>query len=356
MVTLMKLRLLSGLCALLIAGFAQADEVELMPGHPEHYTVARGDTLWGIAGKFLTRPWQWPEIWRENPRIENPHWIYPGDELVLDVVDGKPRLQVARRLQYAPHDPQSRSDEEKRVPTIRVEPLGQAIPMIPLNAIQPFLMQTKVVEAGDMEQMPYVVDFADEHIAGGAGDRIYVRGLPESQLSGYTVFRAGSPYKDGETGETLGYEALYVADVEFQVGGDPSTMLITKSNRDVRIGDRILPVATERLLMGYQPHPPTLPIQGHIIAVVDGVSQIGQYSVVTIDRGVADGIETGNVFEIRRGGQASIYHGGDEETFNIPSEKEGYLMVFHPYNRVSFALVLNAIRAIQLNDAVVSPN
>jgi hypothetical protein len=251
---------------------------------------------------------------------------------------------------------ESHADEVKLVPAIRVEPLGQAIPTIPLNAIQPFLMQTKVVDAGVMEQAPYVIDFADDHIAGGAGDRIYVRGLPESQLSGYMVFRTGNPLKDAETGDILGYEALYVADAEFQAGGDPSTLLLTKTDRDVRIGDHIMPVALERLQMGYHPHAPAVPVKGHIIAVVDGVSEIGQYSIVIIDRGKADGIEIGHVLEISRSGKSRVYRAGAEETFTIPSEKEGLLMVFRTYNRVSYGLVINATRAIQLNDAVLNPH
>ena len=356
MVAFMRLRILIVLCLLFMSGFALAAEVELNPDHPEHYTVTEGDTLWDIAGKFLAKPWQWPEIWHENPHIANPHWIYPGDELVLDIADGRPRLQVARRFQDTPRHSESRPDEVRLVPTIRREPLQQAIPTIPLNAIQQFLMQTNVVGMGEMDNAPYVVGFADEHISGGAGDRIYVRGMSENSQLGYMVFRSGPPYKDAETKEILGFEALYVADVEFQSFGDPSTLLITKSNRDVRIGDRIMPVAREKLQMDFRPHPPSTPVNGHIISVVDGVSQIGQYSIVVIDRGTADGLEIGHVLEIRRSRKAIIFTNNTNETINIPNEKEGLLIIFHPYERVSFGAVLNATRAIQLNDAVQSPN
>ena len=355
MVAFMKLRILIAWCLLIVPGLGLAADVELNPEHPDHYTVVEGDTLWGIAGKFLAKPWQWPEIWRENPHIANPHWIYPGDELVLDIADGRPRLQVARRFQNPLGNSVARPDEIKLVPSIRVEPLQTAIPLIPLNAIQQFLMQTKVVEQDEMDNAPYIVGFADEHILGGAGDRIYARGLPDSRLLGYMVFRSGPPYRDAETGEILGYEALYVADVEFQSPGNPSVLLIKKSNRDARIGDRILPVSTEQLKMGYQPHAPATPVYGHIISVVDGVSQIGQYSVVAIDRGTENGIETGHVLEIRRSGKAIIFRTETNETINIPSEKEGFLIIFRPYARISFGLVMNATRAIQINDVVQSP-
>lgn len=352
----MKLRIAGGLWLLLMAGFAQADEIELNPGHPERYTVARGDTLWDIAGKFLAKPWQWPEIWHDNRQIANPHWIYPGDELTLTVINGKPRLQVGARREGAGGG-QAAGGDVRLSPTIRAEPLDEAIPTIPLNAIQQFLTEPKVVDGGVMDQAAYVVAMADEHVVTGSGDRIYVRGLNDRQTAGYMVFRAGPPYVDAETDEVLGYEALYVANAELQAVGDPSTLRITKSARELVIGDRILPIEAEKVQTRYQPHPPAQPVAGHVIAVVDGVSQIGQWNIVIIDRGAADGIETGTVLEVRQSGvfQRDIISPSADEMVALPAEKEGLLMVFRPYQRVSFALVMNAIRAIHLNDAVTNP-
>jgi len=72
------------------ASFSRADEVQLKPDHPERYTVVKGDTLWDISARFLKSPWHWPKIWKINDRIKNPHLIYPGDVVVLRMVDGKP--------------------------------------------------------------------------------------------------------------------------------------------------------------------------------------------------------------------------------------------------------------------------
>lgn len=339
------LRILTGLWLLLWGHWCAADEIELNPAHPQTYTVARGDTLWDISGRFLKKPWQWPEIWHDNPQIGNPHWIYPGDALALSYVDGKPRLQVER------------PSEVRFSPQVRASPIAEAIPTIPMNAIRPFLTHPKVANADEMAQAPYVVDFAGEHVVGGAGDRIYVRAIEDNKAAAFIVFRPGQTYKDVDTGEILGYEALYVADAELQSTGDPASLLLTATDREAIIGDRLLPVEQQKVQMYYQPHAPAKPIRGHIINVVDGVTQIGQYEVVVIDRGEADGIEVGHVLAILQGSriQRDSVRQRFGESVNLPSEKEGLLMVFRPFERVSFALVMEATRAIHLFDAVQTP-
>ena len=100
----MKIRLVSSiaLIMLFLAGSAfgeQAADAEdslLREGHPDQYLVKEGDTLWGIASKFLKDPWHWPEIWHVNPAINNPHLIYPGDEIFLKYVGGDPQLSLRR--------------------------------------------------------------------------------------------------------------------------------------------------------------------------------------------------------------------------------------------------------------------
>ncbi|QSA96806.1 LysM peptidoglycan-binding domain-containing protein [Methylococcus sp. EFPC2] len=342
----MILRILLTFCLLLAASGLRADEIALNPEHPETYVVVRGDTLWDIAGRFLQKPWQWPQIWRENPQIRNPHWIYPGDELRLTYVDGKPQLTVGR------------PSELRLSPQVRISPLEQAIPVIPMNAVRQFLTRPKVVGAGELESAPYVVDFAEEHIVGGAGDRIYARGLAEqAHDDGFMIFRPGAAYRDPDTREVLGYEALSVGDATLERGGEIATLQLTRTEREVIIGDRLLPVEQETMQMQYQPHAPDKLVEGHIISVVDGVSQIGQYQVIIIDRGYADGLETGHVLDIYRAGRTErdIVSRQAAETVDLPREKSGTLLVFKPYERVSFGLVMKATRALHINDAVVTP-
>jgi hypothetical protein len=345
----------SALIALLLCWVAtspvSAGEVELNPNLPESYTVQPGDTLWSIASHFLRNPWQWPEIWRDNPQVRNPNRIYPGevlypgDVLVLDQDSGRPQLRVD-----AP-------SELRLSPQVRSRPITGAIPAIPLTLIAPFLSQPRVMSAAEFERQPYVVALAEEHIVGGAGNRIYVRSIESGSPSAYMVFRAGEPYRDADTGAVLGNASIFIADTQLEQFGDPATLLLTRTEKEVRIGDRLLPFESEQVRIAFEPHAPKSRIAGHIIGVLDGVTQIGQFSVVALDRGTADGIEPGHVMQIWQKGPVvrDIVRGGFNDTIGIPSQKAGILMVFRPFERVSFALVMSADRFIHVLDAVQTP-
>ena len=108
-------------------------EVELTDDYPETYIVKKGDTLWGISGMYLEKPWLWPELWDVNPQIDNPHLIYPGDELYLVWIDGQPRLRLKR------------GRDIKLAPNMRVTPLDLAIPIIPLDEIGAFLKRHRIM-------------------------------------------------------------------------------------------------------------------------------------------------------------------------------------------------------------------
>jgi hypothetical protein len=331
------------LASALTMPLALADDL-LRAQHPDYYTVVRGDTLWDIAGRFLRSPWRWPEIWHVNQQIANPHLIFPGDVLELVYIDGRPQLRLRR-------------GPIKLSPTVRSTPWDGAIPTIPIDAIGPFLTRPYVLEPGELDAAPYIVDFADEHILGGPGNKAYVRRIDDAAAVKYEIVRPGGPYKDHDSGEILGYEARYIGTSELQRTGDPATLFINSTQLEAIIGDRVIPAGEEKATANFMPRAPQTEVHGSIISILDGVSQIGQYNVVVIDRGAADGLAPGMVLRVDQRGEEirDVVSRRYSATVRLPDEKAGLMMVFRTFERVSFGLVMHATRPMHLGDKVLNP-
>lgn len=331
---------------LLAPSYILADTLAINPDHPDKYVVEKGDTLWDISARFLRDPWLWPEVWYVNPQVANPHLIYPGDILNLVYVDGKPQIQAERGYPTV-----------NLSPRIREENLANAIPTIPVDAIKQFLTRVIVVEEGEMENSPYVVQSADEHVVTGAGDRIYVRGIENRDVALFDVYNPGGPYIDPDTGEILGYEALYAGTGPVQSFGDPATIKLTETSREVRVGDRLRPADRSDPVVHFQPHPVPEGTEGHIISVIDGVSEIGQFNVVALDLGEREGMEIGHVMRVYQQGEVIKDTVSDKygKTVKLPDEEAGVVMVFRTFDKVSLGLIMSATRAIHVNDFVRTP-
>jgi len=336
------------LCVLAFAAltpvFAQSGEA-LRDDHPERYTVQPGDTLWDISRRFLEDPWYWPEIWHENPEIDNPHLIYPGDVIRLTVVDGEPRLTVERG-----------GGTVKLSPQVRAESLDVAVQTIPISAIRPFLTGDRVVGRETLDQAPYVVAGGDQRVLGSQGDMIYARGLPADPERGWSLVREMDPLVDPVTGEVLGYEARYLGRARLEREGDPATLRIAESQREVRAGDRLLVAEPRELQARFTPRAPGTEVAAVILSARDRVARIGQYDVVIVNRGSSDGLEAGHVLEVfKRGREVVDRYGDRRETITLPEEKAGEIIIFRTAERLSFGLVMEASRAMGINDIARSP-
>jgi nucleoid-associated protein YgaU len=339
----MKKMLLGGLLALAMALVAHADVLALKGGHPETYVVKKGDTLWDISNVFLKDPWRWPQLWHNNPQIQNPHLIYPGDTLNLIYVNGEPRLVL------------NRGRDVKLQPEVRSTPLDRAIPAIPLEAINAFLNRGRVVEPGVLSEAPYVLSGKEGHIVGGAGDEIYARGKFDETNSSYGIYRKGDVFKDPDTGEVLGIQAQDIGLGKLvSLNKDVATLSLNRSTQEVRLSDRLLPEEERRINATFFPSAPENDIKGKLLAVEGGVNQIGYMNVVVISKGAREGIQEGNLMAIKKTGDV-VRDPLTGESVKTPDFRAGLLMVFRVFDKVSYGLILRAERPLKVGDSVENP-
>ena len=345
-----------------------ADVVELAPNHPERYVVVKGDTLWDISTRFLKDPWRWASVWKINQQIKNPHLIYPGDVIVLTYVDGQPVLSVLHEEKLTPPTgdgtPGDTSEPlgpapagigvTKLSPKIRVDSLADAIPTISPSAIVPFLTQPLVVGKRELENAGYITVGRDGRVALGDGDEFYARGLGANPVEYYQIFRQGAALRDPETNELLAYEAMYLGDATLLKPGDPSKLTVTAVKQEIIPTDRLLAAPKRASLPYYYPRAPEKEVHGRILSAVNGLVEFGPNTIVAISLGERDGLQEGHVLRIMR-------HAGKhidpvtKKKYALPDEESGLLMIFRVYEKVSYALIMNADRPIHILDAVQTP-
>jgi nucleoid-associated protein YgaU len=341
----------------------------LREDHPDQYKVVKGDTLWGIASRFLKDPWMWPEIWHVNPQIANPHLIFPGDTIKLIYLEGQPRLTAVRGeagMAYradsdsltqngASTSSNAVSGDQTLHPSIRVLPLEEPIPAIPLDIINPFLSGNRVVNPGLMEASPYVVQGSQSHVITGAGSELYTRGKLDPKTSVYGIFRQGKVYTDPVTKEVLGVQAIDVGTGKVKTQeNDIARVDVVRSTQEVRPGDRLLINQERRVESTFFPSAPDTDVKGNIIDVEGGVTQVGAMSVVAINRGERDQLQSGNVLAIFQRGE-TLKDPLTGENLKLMDERAGLMMVFVTFEKMSYALVLYADRPLHVGDNFSKP-
>lgn len=369
----------------LTAAPLSADTVDLKADHPDRYVVQKGDTLWDISARFLKDPWRWASVWTINEQIKNPHLIYPGDVILLTWVNGKPQLTVQREQQPAPPPTEAPAEappapteagpptaiEEpagttpsgmpvvKLKPRIHVSPIEEAIPTISPEVIAPFLTQPLAVGRRELEKSGYVAKGLDDRVALGNGSEFYARGIRnqnkgENPPEYYQVFRKGGALVHPDTGETLAYEATYLGDARMLEPGDPSKFVVVRAKQEILPTDRLMAAPEKPALPYYYPRAPEKMVKGRILSAVNGLREFGPTTIVAISLGQRDGIEQGHVLRImRHAGKAKDPVTGGK--FKLPDEESGLLMVFRVFDKVSYAIIMDATQPIHIHDALRTP-
>lgn len=346
--------------------------LQLADGAPDRYIVKTGDTLWGISSKFLKDPYRWGELWKMNAEdVRNPHRIYPGQVIALDKSGNQPRLRletiVEPRREY-------------------VDPLRKGIPSIAAQDIEPFLSEPRVIDDnGLLDVAPRVVALQENRVVAGAGDIVYAtevtaahkllrashHGEPRFAPSPagttavaaktgaepkiWQLFRPVKPLADPDTKETLGYEAVFLGTARLTQAGVPSSFLVLTSKMEIQRDDQLLP-APPQDVPSYIPRAPTKPINGKVLAIYSGVTFGGPQTVVTLNRGAADGLEVGHVLAVDAAGKLVTNRYQDTRTdYQLPDTRNGLMFVFRVFDRVSYAMVMSATTPVVVGDFVHTP-
>ena len=352
---------------------------ELSPNAPQSYTVKAGDTLWAISGLFLKTPWHWPELWGMNMSdIKNPHLIYPGQTLFLDTSNGRARLSTVAN---------AGTDAAANPPTVRVSPRtrvenlsASALPTLKSHLIEPFLTEPMIVDEQGLSAAARIVATQDSRVLLTRGDRAYARGNagfelqdePTKKQQVFRVFRNATPLKDPVSGEVLGYEAQYIgksvlarsetsqsivqADGKTRIDILPATIDIVDAKEEMRVGDRLLPEPPPQI-QSYVPHAPASAVEARIVSIYgSAVVNAAQNQVVSLNRGTRDGIESGHVLAIMTDG-ARLVDKTDAKLpqIKLPDERNGLLMVFRTFEKVSYALVLDIKNGVKVGDRLINP-
>jgi hypothetical protein len=340
---------------------ARADDVRINDQVPDRYTVQKGDTLWGIAGKFLKDPWRWPDIWRLNrDEIRNPHRIYPGDVIVLDRSDGQWRLRVD-------------NSAVRLSPSVRASPLdADAIPSVPPGDIEPYLTRPLVTGPDGLADAPEIVAGKDQRVVRGRNDIVYVAGLDPKAGDLWYIYRKGRTFRPLDADTFLGEEQRFLGTAKVERFADVSTVRIASASEEILLGDRLVPAPREQLI-NYAPHAPVKDVNGRIIALGRDSAEVGRGWIVTIDKGAEDGMDIGTVLAVYRGGsaindprpskepdriaqlleQTKVYQ--PERLIRLPDERVGLLFVFRVFDWVSYGIVLNTTDPVNLGDYVQKP-
>jgi hypothetical protein len=324
-----------------------ADAPQLVDNPPDRHVVVKGDTLWGISGKFLKEPWRWPEIWEMNrEQIKNPHLIYPGDVVYLDRSGARPRLRLGKAVG---------SGTVKLQPQVYSTAAGSAIPSIPPNIIEPFLSRPLVLEPGAPESPVRIVATQEERVMIANGDVGFATGIPDASVVRWNAYRPGKPLVDPDTGNVLGIEAYYLGTASLIEPGEPAVLRFTEAKEEIFRGDRLLPAPPADIL-SYVPRIPDKQIDAKIMTLYGDKTEGGTGVVVTLNRGRLDGLEVGNVLAIFRNRVSLAY---DEnlrvvET-PIPEERYGVVFIFRIFDNVSYGLVMASSKSVRKGDSVRNP-
>ncbi len=320
--------------------------IEVNPSAPETYVVQKGDTLWGIAKKYLKTPWYWPELWDKNQRIANPHLIRPGDVL---------------HFGYVNEASGGSGGETKLVPRIRVEQKSTSGES--LATLAAFMEWPRIMNDNDIRNAPYILASRDNNSLIPPGETVYVKNMRQPRLGErYAIYHPDKPIHDPETDKLLGHQVTYSGYARLERIDTISTATILDTEGAIKTGDRLLPVERRHGELRAPIQIPKEKIRGQIAAMYDAEYLGASCMIVAINRGKQHGIKPGYTVGVYADGNTVMdkYHsfrGNSRVTpkVTLPPEKVANAIIYSVYDNISYGLITESEREVKNGDKIGNP-
>ena len=335
----------------------KGDKIQLADNAPDSYTIVKGDTLWAISSRFLKQPWRWPEVWGMNrEQIKNPHWIYPGQTVVLDRTNMTLSIKGGGDSN-TPAPDSGVAGSDRLSPRVYSTSSDSPITSVPMEALKGFLVEPLVLDEAGMRDPATVVAIEEDRVIAGTGDTIFAKNVT-NDIDLWQIYRRAEVIKEPVTGEILGYEAISVGTASVTTpssGNKVAALQVTSSKQEVSVDDRMLPAGKAEAL-AFVPHAPPANAAGRVVSIYGGLGEGGRNSIITLSVGKQQGAEPGQVFALYRNRGNVTYTGdGKKEQYDLPEERYGLVFVFRVFNHLSYALVLDSSVSVKVADSARAP-
>ena len=280
-------------------------------------------------------------------------------------------------------------------PKIRETEHTEPAPALTPDALAPFLGSPLLMDEVIGTRMGRVITGPESNVLLGQFSPFLAQDLPLSENGLYTVFREGDTLTHPVSGEYLATMARVVGVAKLETPGAIAALTMIRSAEEAVPGDHLIAHKAPSRNAYLYPVPAELPFDAYVVSTFGIAIGVGGYSLVAISVGSQDGIRPGHLLSTRypeqtilltskvvsparpadncriTDGKEAVYVrmlrcderlpsqrellGRSGELLRLPEGRTGELMVIRVFDRVSYALVRSAERAVQVGDRVVSP-
>ncbi|MEE8541612.1 MAG: LysM peptidoglycan-binding domain-containing protein [Desulfobacterales bacterium] len=317
---------------------AQEHEQQIRHETGVYYTIQKGDTLWDLSQRFADSPWVWPEVWRDNDQILNPHLIYPGQRIRLYYKQDAGKMAA----EAPPPKPSPKKEPEKIKPEA------------------PYFLFSTIDQVGFIKPKPVqpsgrIFHNREQKTIIGPGDTIYIHPYNDDLIPGkrFTAYRTIDLTVDARKKTTLGTQHYIVGIVEIIEKKEKFAIAsVLRAFRSIQLDDLVMPYVkrSPKLFLKKSPHG----LLGRIIGSEENEGIFADHTIAFIDKGYKNGVEPGQSYSVFYQDQKQI-DPNSKETILLDPVDYGTLLVLRSEETASTVLVTRSKNSISPGAKIRTP-